>query len=122
MSGTYADLRAWQKAVDLVAEIYTCTQQFPRSELYGLTGQLRRAAVSVPSNIAEGKGCASDREFLHFLNNARGSLFEIETQIAIAEKLGYLDRAKCDVLRSKTAEIGRLLNGLMKAIKLIPAA
>jgi four helix bundle protein len=90
MSGNYEDLLAWQKGMDLVLEIYTATRQFPREETYGLSSQMRRAAVSVPSNIAEGKGRVSDKELLVFLSHARGSLCELETQTFLAEKLHYL--------------------------------
>jgi four helix bundle protein len=81
MAGPYKELRAWKQAVDLALEVYRLTEGFPRSELYGLTTQIRRSAVSVPSNIAEGKGRFSDREFALFLRHARGSLLELETQI-----------------------------------------
>ena len=81
---SFRDLIAWQKAIDLVAEIYEATKGFPKEEIYALTNQLRRAAVSVPSNIAEGQGRFSTSEFRHFLGNARGSLFEVQTQIVFA--------------------------------------
>jgi four helix bundle protein len=90
MGESYRDLIAWRKAMDLVTKIYRVTQSFPRDELYGLTNQLRRAAVSVPSNIAEGQARFSPKEFHHFLSHARGSLVEIETQLTIAQNLGYL--------------------------------
>jgi four helix bundle protein len=85
MGESYRDLIAWRKAMDLVTDIYRATQAFPRDELYGLTNQLRRAAVSVPSNIAEGQARFSRKEFHHFLSHARGSLVEIETQVTIAQ-------------------------------------
>jgi four helix bundle protein len=88
MSGSYRDIKAWQKAIELVVEIYSCTRNFPREEIYGLANQLRRAAVSVASNIAEGKGRRTDKEFLLFLPHARGSVFELETQLTIAGRLG----------------------------------
>src|SRR6476659_1156091 len=87
---SYQDLVAWQKAMDLVELVYGATRGFPREEVYGLTSQVRRAAVSVPSNIAEGQGRASTKEFLHHLSIARGSLFEVETQVLVAQRLGYL--------------------------------
>jgi four helix bundle protein len=86
----YSDLIAWQKAMDLVAVVYQLTAEFPKAEVYGLTSQLRRAAVSVPSNIAEGYARSGRREFAHALSIALGSLAEVETQILIAERLGYL--------------------------------
>jgi four helix bundle protein len=84
----YRELIAWQKSVELVTEIYSITKEFPRDEIYGLTSQLRRSAVSVPSNIAEGQGRATKGEFIQFLGHARGSLFELETQIVIRRKIG----------------------------------
>jgi four helix bundle protein len=87
---SYRELIAWQKAVDLVTETYALTQNFPRDEIYSLTGQLRRSAVSVPSNIAEGQGRATKGEFIQFLCHARGSLFEFETQLVTAGKLAYI--------------------------------
>jgi four helix bundle protein len=92
MSGTYRDLKVWQTAMDLVGAVYRLTREFPKEETYGLTIQLRRAAVSIASNIAEGKGRSSDKELLHFLSNAKGSLFEVETQIMIADRLGPTHR------------------------------
>lgn len=122
MSGTYRDLKVWQAAMEMVQEVYRLTQAFPRQETYGLIIQLRRAAVSIASNIAEGKGRSSDKELLHFLSNAKGSLFEVETQIMIADGLGYLTRPQCEDFLSRSAEVGRLLNGLMKAFRNMPAA
>jgi four helix bundle protein len=90
MSASFKDLRVWQEAMKFAVEIYRATAQFPRHELYGLSNQLRRAAVSVPSNIAEGKGHRSDREFGNFLPHARGSLLEAQKQLMIAEQLQYL--------------------------------
>ena len=89
---SYRDLVAWQKAMELVTDIYRSTQAFPDSERFGLTAHLRRAAVSVPSNVAEGQGRISTGEFKQFLGHARGSLLEVETQIVIAGNLGYLTR------------------------------
>jgi four helix bundle protein len=103
--------------MDLVRMIYKVTQTFPREELYGLTGQLRRAAVSIPSNIAEGQARYSCREFHHFLSHARGSLVEIETQLLIAEDLGYVSNTHSQRLLGSTAELGRILNRLAASIK-----
>jgi four helix bundle protein len=100
-----------------VTEIYSVTRQFPNEERYGLTNQLLRASVSVPSNIAEGQARFSQREFHHFLSIARGSLVEIETQLLIARNLKYLDPAKADSLLSNAEELGRVLNGLISSIK-----
>ena len=92
MSGSYREIKAWQKSIEFVVDIYSCTRSFPKDELYGLTSQLRRAAVSVPSNIAEGKGRRTDKEFLLYLHHARGSIFEVETQLTIAGRLGYISQ------------------------------
>ena len=117
MGESYRDLIAWRKAMQLVREIYDATRLFPRDELYGLTSQLRRAAVSVPSNIAEGQARFSPKEFCHFLSQARGSLVEIETQILIAQDLGYLLPTKTRLLLQQAAELGRVLNGLIASIR-----
>src|SRR4029077_1955006 len=95
---------------------YGCTQSFPKIETYGLTSQLRRAAVSVPSNIAEGQARLSTGEFRQFLGNARGSLMEVETQILIARDLNYLANDAAERLLALTAEVGRTLNGLLASL------
>jgi len=110
-------LIAWQKGIELVAAIYRVTQTFPKEEIYGLTSQLRRAAVSVPSNIAEGQGRKSKPEFRHFLHNAAGSLMEVETQVTIAAVLGYLRQDKEAELLSRTNELGRIINGLIASME-----
>jgi four helix bundle protein len=117
MGQSYRDLVAWQKGMQLVTDIYRETKTFPLEERYGLTNQLRRAAVSVPSNIAEGQARFSPREFYRFLSIARGSLVEIETQIEIASNLGFLGRAGSFRLCRQTAELGKILNGLLGSIK-----
>jgi len=117
MGRSYKDLVAWRKAMELVGEIYRMTQGFPQKELYGLTSQLRRAAVSVPSNIAEGQGRLSKGEFHQCLGHARGSLMEVETQVLIAQDLGYLDKTSTEKLLGKAAELGRVLNGLLASLK-----
>ena len=89
---SFQDLRVWQEAMKLAGEIYRCTANFPKHRLYGLNQQIRRAAVSAPSNIAEGKGHNTDKEFTHFLFHARGSLLELETQLMIAEELQYFSK------------------------------
>ena len=113
---SYRELIAWQKAVDLVTEIYSITKEFPRDEIYGLTSQLRRSAVSVPSNIAEGQGRATKGEFIQFLCHARGSLFELETQIVIARKLGYIAPETESQVASRITEVARILNGLLTSL------
>jgi four helix bundle protein len=117
MGDSYKDLIAWRKAMQLVTDIYRVTQGFPRGELYGLTNQLRRAAVSVPSNIAEGQARYSAKEFRHFLSLSRGSLVEAETQLIIGQNLGYLPVEQGQTLLDQTAELGRVLNGLIASIK-----
>ena len=117
MGHSYRDLIVWQKAMAFVKEIYRTTQSFPTSEMYGLTSQLRRASVSIPSNIAEGQGRSFDKEFGHFISNALGSLMEVETQLLIAHDLGYLTRAQSDQLLNQSSEIGRLANGLLASLK-----
>ena len=113
---SYRDLIAWQKAMDLVTAIYRATAGFPRDEIYGLTSQLRRAAVSIPSNIAEGQGRQSTREFIHFLSIAYGSLNEAQTQILIAERLKYLNDSDCQSLIEQSYEVARIINGLSRSL------
>ncbi len=115
-ASSFRDLRVWQEAMKLTTQIYRATSGFPKHELYGLSQQIRRAAVSVPSNIAEGKGHRSDKEFVHFLLHARGSLLEVQTQLLIAEELQYL--RKEDVLRllAMAEGVGRALNGLINSM------
>jgi four helix bundle protein len=91
MGQHFKDLVVWQKAMEMVTEVYKLTDSFPKKEVYSLTDQIRRAAVSVPSNIAEGQAHHNNREFVHFLRHSSGSLAEVETQLHIAERLGYAD-------------------------------
>jgi four helix bundle protein len=114
---SYRDLVAWQKAMELVTDIYRSTQAFPDSERFGLTAQLRRAAVSVPSNVAEGQGRISTGEFKQFLGHARGSLLEVEMQIVIAANLGYFTHDQSGNLLKRTIAVGRILNGLIGSLK-----
>lgn len=113
---TYQELIVWQKAMDLVEEVYTVTRGFPREEIYGLTSQLRRATVSIPSNVAEGQGRRTTPDFLRHLSIAYGSLLELETQVLIATRLGYLAQGGCQRVINMAAEVGRLLNGLMSSL------
>ncbi|HKN15867.1 MAG TPA: four helix bundle protein [Candidatus Sulfotelmatobacter sp.] len=113
---SYRDLIVWKKSMALVLDVYRLTQAFPKIETYGLTSQLRRAAVSVPSNIAEGQARISTGEFRQFLGNARGSLMEVETQILLAQELGYLEEHESGNLLGTTAEVGRILNGLLASL------
>lgn len=112
----YRELIAWQKAMDLVVEVYRATASFPREEVYGLTNQLRRAAVSVPSNIAEGQGRGVGGEFAHHLRIAIGSRQELETQVLVAERLGFLPKELAGSVLSCAEEVGRLLTGLLRSV------
>ena len=116
MGVSYRDLVAWQKAMTLVTNTYRATSKFPRDEQFGLTSQVRRCSVSIPSNIAEGQGRLSEKEFRYFLGQARGSLMELETQFQIAQNLGYLEQSEATVLLQSCAEVGRILNGLIGSI------
>jgi four helix bundle protein len=117
MAQSYKQLIAWRKSMELVIEIYRVTRTFPQQETYGLVSQLRRAAVSVPSNIAEGQARYSRREFYRFLTMARGSLAEIETQITIARVLAYVSHETARSLLESTEELGRILNGLIASMR-----
>jgi four helix bundle protein len=113
MGGTYHDLKVWQSAMELTVKIYRVSERFPAHELYGLSSQLRRAVVSVASNIAEGKGRSSDKELLQFLSHARGSTYEVQTQLQIAQALGYLPASESQELLRQAESVGRMLNGMM---------
>jgi len=117
MSNSHKDLIVWQRAMQLVVDVYRATKVFPREETYGLISQMRRAAVSIPSNIAEGKGRYSRKELSQFLLNARGSLLELETQIEIARALSYLADDDATSLTHRSSEVGRLLNGMLDHFK-----
>ncbi|HTC94849.1 MAG TPA: four helix bundle protein [Terriglobales bacterium] len=117
MAKSYRDLIAWQKAIQLVTDIYKTTRQFPKEEIYGLTSQIRRAAVSVPSNIAEGQARLSRLEFKNFLSHARSSLVGVETQLLIARNLGYLSEPAANQLLKQTTEVARILNGLLNTVR-----
>jgi four helix bundle protein len=101
----------------LASGIYKSTAQFPKHEVYGLVQQMRRAAVSIPSNIAEGKGHRSNKEFVHFLFHARGSLLELQTQIMISEELQYLSKAETQRLLAQAEAVGRALSGLISSMQ-----
>ena len=116
-SSSDRDLPAGQKAVDLVEEVYLATRGWPREELSGLTNQGRRAAVSIPANIAEGPGRNSRAEFIQFLAVARGSLHEVETHLVIAHRLQYLPVPAYDALIRRTTEVARLISGLSKHLR-----
>jgi four helix bundle protein len=117
MSASYRDLRVWQHAMDLVVVVYKHTRDFPKTEIYSLTSQMRRAAVSIPSNVAEGKGRSTDRDRTHFFCHARGSLLELETQILIVQQLAYLTPAQSNRLLEASKCLGRMLNALIHSMK-----
>jgi four helix bundle protein len=113
----FRDLRVWRQAMKLTLDIYLATSSFPKHEVYGLSQQMRRAAVSIPSNIAEGKGYKSDRDLSRFLFHARGSLLELQTQLAIAKQLQYLPEAEADHLQRLAEDVGRGLNALINSVR-----
>lgn len=112
----YRELIAWQKAMDLVEMVYALTRSWPKDEQYALTSQIRRASVSVPSNIAEGQGRTSTNEFLSHLSIAYGSLMEVETQLLIARRLGYVAEDAASPLLTQVAAVARLINGLKNSL------
>lgn len=115
---SFRDLKVWQKSMELVTEVYKQTKTYPAEELYGLTSQIRRSAVSVPSNIAEGYGRRSTGDYTRFLQISIGSLYELDTQLEISYNLGYLSNESFGVLNSSCSEIGKMLNGLINKISL----
>ena len=116
MSSSFRDLRVWREAMRLTSQVYRSTAEFPKAEIYGLSQQMRRAAVSVPSNIAEGKGHHSNKEFVHYLLHARGSLWELQTQILIAEEIQYISTEKRRQLLNEAEDVSRALSGLITAL------
>jgi four helix bundle protein len=115
-SKSYRDLIVWQKAMALTRQVYALSQELPKSEAYGLLSQIRRAAVSVPSNITEGHGRLTDAQFRHFLGTARGSLYEMQTQLELAGDLGYFDKRFVQELMDQGWEVARLINGLLSVL------
>jgi four helix bundle protein len=117
----FRDLLVWQKAMALARQVYSLTGKFPKEEVFGLSSQMRRAAVSVPSNIAEGQGQLTDKGFALYLSRARGSLYELETQAVLAESLGFLSRPELEELLAAYDETARMVHGLLNSMK-VPAA
>jgi four helix bundle protein len=113
----YRELLVWQVSMDLVEKVYCLTKCVPKEELYGLTSQLRRAVVSIPSNIAEGQGRNGSAEFIRFLHIAHGSLREVETQLLIAQRLGYADEVEISGGLDFCVRVGQLINGLLRSLK-----
>ena len=115
-SRSYKDLEVWKLSIELVKEIYRITEKFPPSEIYGLTNQIRRAAVSIPSNIAEGQERNSAKEFRQFLAIALGSVAEIETQLIIAKEIHYLTEAEAEPFMASIDRLRKMTRGLIKSI------
>lgn len=113
----YKELIIWQKAIDLVTDIYKVTVEFPDFEKYGLSCQIQRSAVSIPSNIAEGSGRRSEKDFLRFLDVSKGSAFELETQLIIALKLNYLSKEEAEEIFSRISELQKMIYGFCKKLK-----
>jgi len=117
MASSYQDLIVWQKAMDLAQEIYKLAKRLPKEELFSLSNQMRRAAVSIPSNIAEGQDRNSTKEFISFLSIARGSRAELETQLQLCVRVGYLAESDSLDARQLLREIGKMLSGLIARLK-----
>lgn len=113
----FKNLKVWQNGVNIVVEIYKSTEDFPKDEMYGLTGQIKRSAVSIPSNITEGAGRNSDKDFNRFLDVALGSSFELETQLIIANKLNFLKDEDFIQLNERIDEEQKMIIGLQKSLK-----
>jgi four helix bundle protein len=114
---SYRDLTVWQRAIELAEEAYRITSGFPSEERYGMTSQIRRAAVSVPANIAEGQGRLGRGEFAHFLGIARGSLSELDTLFTLANRMGYMDSSTYEMMTIKIIAIRRPLHGLLITLR-----
>ena len=113
----YRDLEVWQKAMTLAEECYRVTKMFPKEELFGMTSQIRRAAASIPANIAEGQGRQHTKEFLNFLSVARGSLKEIETHLILSQRVGLMTAQQLEPLLKLTDDISRMMSGLRKTLE-----
>ncbi|HKI78392.1 MAG TPA: four helix bundle protein [Ignavibacteriaceae bacterium] len=114
---THKDLKVWSKSIEIVTSVYKLTKNFPREELYGITSQIRRSAVSIPSNIAEGAARSSVKGFKNFLSIALGSASELETQIIISNNLNYIKPEDKDIILSELTEIRKMIHGLQKSLK-----
>jgi four helix bundle protein len=114
---SYKELEVWQLGMDLAQLCYSETKTFPKSELFGMTSQIRRAAAAIPANIAEGQGRDYTKEFLHFISIARGSLMELETHLVLSERIGILQKDRLACLLALTDRISRMLSGLRKALE-----
>ncbi len=114
---SHEKLDVWKRSIDFVVEVYRLTESFPLDEKFGLTSQIRRASVSIPANIAEGAARESDKEFVRFLSIAQGSTSEVETEMLIANRLGYITSQKHVAIKSSLDDIGRMITGLSKHLK-----
>ena len=115
--GSFRDVLAWQKGMELLTKIYLVTESFPSREVYGLTQQIRRAALSVPSNIAEGKGRQTKKDYVQFLYRARGSLYEVVTQLDASKNLNFIEDTPYTEACAMAAEAGKVLNGLINNVR-----
>ncbi|OFW07194.1 MAG: hypothetical protein A3I61_04215 [Acidobacteria bacterium RIFCSPLOWO2_02_FULL_68_18] len=116
-TGSFRDLKVWQQAMGLVDDVYRATSHFPADERFGLTAQIRRAAVSIPSNIGEGRRRKRQRAYVHYLDIALGSQGEVEVQLEVALRLGFLSQQDYERLADRTAEVGKMLNGLIESMQ-----
>ena len=116
MGASFKDLKVWQRSKSLTVKIYTVTKNFPKEEVYGMTNQLRRAAVSIPSNIAEGHRRGYNKEFIQYLKVARGSLAEVETQVIVSGEINYIDGNIAEEISKEIEEIGKMINGLINSL------
>lgn len=112
----FKDLFLWQRAMDLVVEVYDLVKKFPKEELFALSDQIRRAVISIPSNIAEGQGRNSSKEFIHFLSIAKGSKAELETQLLLCVRINYLKELEIEKAMSLVEEVGKMLHSLQKRL------
>jgi four helix bundle protein len=117
MSSNFRDLKAWQLGMDLTEQVYVLTENFPRSEIYGLTSQIRRSAVSIPSNLAEGQGRDSNKEFLQFIAIAFGSICELETQLILSKRLKYIQHDDWERISRSLLETRKTMRGLQKFLR-----
>ncbi len=113
----FKDLIVWQKAMELVVEVYILVKKLPKEELFALSDQIRRAAISIPSNIAEGQGRNSTKEYIHFLAIAKGSKAELETQLLLCVKINYLEDSEIETVINLIHEVGKMINALQKSLK-----
>ena len=116
MVKSFRDLEVWRLCLDLAESVYRCTTAFPKNEVFGLVSQMRRAAVSIPSNVAEGQARTSSKEFLHFISVALGSLAELETQFELAVRLNYAQSEMCEAT-VQAEKLGKMLHGLQRSIR-----